>query len=699
MNIASPATNSGSEADVIDLKGAVSTIWRGKYFVALAVVIFTLLGKYYIGFIAVPMYTSTSVVILDQRETDVTNLGNVLGDLGGDTVTLNSEVEVIKSRSLLERVVADLDLTSDAEFNPDLKAASNIDEILTRIRETLGFKDRDVTDGRKEIIVAVNNLLDKIDVQVLPGTFVIRIAVQTNDGAKSALISQTIAEIYVQSQIETKLKATEDASTWLSTRVSELQLEVERTQTEVKAFKATSELLSIEELAVREIQLKELRERLEETRSAMRESVLLLDALEKAEDPDLIVQLSGDSMLRTLHSQFDTNPEAKLAFYERINTLTPRVKNKITQADTEITTLSAGASAMAAQVARQNEELIKLQQLQRTAESNRVLYEHFLNRLKETSAQQGLHNSDSRVLSRAEIPFGPSSPKGNLVTALCVVLGAFFGVAFVLLKEKGTSVYRTSEELEDDTGMTSLGQVPILPFTERAKVLTYLDENRTSPAAEAVRNLRTSIFLSATTPPKVICVSSSMPGEGKSTLSLALAQNVAQMGKKVLVIEGDMRRRIFSSFSETTSPHGFASVASGSVDLKDAVKYNPEVGADILHAEESKINPADIFSSPGFGNLLIRIREDYDFIVIDTPPILVVPDARILAKQVDSMLVVVKWDSTTKEMVSETLRELRKVGIQRPSLVLNQINFKKMQGYGYGGQYGNYKNYNNYYNT
>lgn len=171
------------------------------------------------------------------------------------------------------------------------------------------------------------------------------------------------------------------------------------------------------------------------------------------------------------------------------------------------------------------------------------------------------------------------------------------------------------------------------------------------------------------------------------------------MGKKVLVIEGDMRRRIFGNFSSTTSEQGFVSVVKEKISLEDAVTYNPDLGADILHAEPSDTNPADLFASAGFLKLITQLRAKYDFIVIDSPPLLVVPDARILAKHVDAMLLVVKWNTTTKTMVQESLRELEKVGLEQPGLILNQINFKKMQSYGYGGRYGSYKSYQGYYNT
>lgn len=462
-------------------------------------------------------------------------------------------------------------------------------------------------------------------------------------------------------------------------------------------MEAGTDLINAEVLAQREFQLKDLRDRLDAARAEMQSNMALLSTISQTDDPATIATLTEDVTLRSLLSRLDT-PEARQSFDNRVDLLTQRLENDVIQMESQIGSLENSVQLIADQVERQNEELIQLQQLQRAADSNSVLYEHFLARLKETAAQKGLHRSDSRILSQAEVPFGPTSPKKSLVGAMCLVLGAVLGAAIVLLRESGTEVYRVASELEA-TGEVAMGQIPVFPFVERDKVLSYLNENRTSPAAEAIRNLRTSIFLSGSTPPQVICLSSSMPGEGKSTLSLALGQNIAQMGKKVIVIEGDMRRKIFGNFSKSTAEHGFASVLSGKVTLEDAIIHNPDLGADVLHADSSKTNPADLFASQEFFDLMANLRAQYDFIIIDTPPLLVVPDARILVKHVDAMLLVVKWNSTTKSMVRDSLRDLEKVGMHHPGLVLNQINFKKMQGYGYGGRYGNYQNYQGYYNT
>lgn len=239
-----------------------------------------------------------------------------------------------------------------------------------------------------------------------------------------------------------------------------------------------------------------------------------------------------------------------------------------------------------------------------------------------------------------------------------------------------------------------MGQVPLLPARKRRDTVTYLANKPTSAAAEAIRNLRTSIMLSnVDKPPKVIVTTSSIPGEGKTMLSLALAQNFSGMGKKVLLIEGDIRRRVIGQYLGQNPKEGLLSVLSGERPLSDLVVRDEGVGADVLIGEKTSANAADIFSSESFSRLLAEAKREYDLIVLDTPPVLVVPDARIIAQNADVILFAVKWDSTSKSQVEEALRMFESVNQRVSGLILNLISPKGMKRYGYGGKYGAYSAY------
>jgi capsular exopolysaccharide synthesis family protein len=222
-------------------------------------------------------------------------------------------------------------------------------------------------------------------------------------------------------------------------------------------------------------------------------------------------------------------------------------------------------------------------------------------------------------------------------------------------------------------------------------VLRYLAEKPASPAAEAVRNLRTSLLLSnPDRPPQIIMSTSSLPGEGKTTQSIALAQNMAAMGKRVLLIEGDVRRQVFGAYFQLPAARGLLAVISGEVVLADAVQSHPTHGFDILMGEQGKVNPADVFASARFAALLEMARRNYDFVIIDTPPVLVVPDARVIGQLVDTVIYAVHWDKTHRHNVAEGLRLLGSVNVPVSGMVLSQIDPVGMKKYGYAATYGAY---------
>ncbi|WP_297339851.1 polysaccharide biosynthesis tyrosine autokinase, partial [Pseudophaeobacter sp.] len=313
----------------------------------------------------------------------------------------------------------------------------------------------------------------------------------------------------------------------------------------------------------------------------------------------------------------------------------------------------------------------------------------------ETSVQQGIQQADSRVLSQAVLPRVPSAPRKSRILALSAILGAMFGVSWLLLREFMSNSFRSSQQLQAATGFTVLGQVPKFPGHKRKGVIEYLKEKPTSAGAESIRNLRTSVMLSnVDKPPQVIMLTSSVPGEGKTTLSLALAQSFSGLDKKVLLIEGDLRRLVFSEYFEAeTKKSGLVSVLAGESTLEEAIRPIDVVGTDVLLGEKTQANVADLFESERFANLMQVAREKYDIILIDTPPVLVVPDARSIAQHVDALLFAVRWDSTSQEQVAEGLRMLESVSIRPTGVVLSQIDMKGMKRYGYGGQYGAYSQY------
>ena len=688
------------EGDEIDLASLVQTLWRGKLWIALFGLLSMFVGGYYAYGLAVPVYTTKAAIALESRQEQVMDIESVVTGLGGDQSTINTEVEVIRSRGLIEELVLDLNLLNDPEFNSSLRPAPqfSMGQIVEYARDLVGTPVRHAPASERAILDrTINTVLEAISVSNLRQSFVFEITATSQTPEKSAEIANRLAELYVQSQIAVKFEKTEQATAWLSERVSGLQIELESAQARLKDFSTNTELVNAETLAALNRQLKDLRDRrktlVAQTELATNRRTTLREALQSGSEA--FAELARDGLLdQALRRLQDGAVGAQAAFNTRADALVSRAELEAARASSQLDAIEASIADVTLRIDKQSEELVTVEQLQREVEANRLLYEAFLSRLKETSIQQGIQQADSRILSRAVVPSQPSAPRKSRIMALSVILGLLIGAGLMLLREMAQNTFRTPEDLENRTGYSVIGQIPKIPANHRKNVLEYLTQKPNSAAAEAVRNLRTSLLLAnLDTPPKVIMSTSSVPGEGKTTQSISLAQNFAGLGAKVLLIEGDLRRRVMNEYFGHDDVKGFLSVISGEVALKDAAVYDETLRADILYGETSKINAADLFSSKTFANFVKELRDHYDHIIIDTPPVLAVPDARVIGQLVDAIIYTVKWDDTPHRQVIDGLKSLESVNLKASGLVLSQIDKQKMKRYGYGDSYGDYASY------
>ena len=687
--------------DEIDLMELFRALWRGKWLIMLISVVALFAGGYYAFGVAEPQYRSSATLTVEMRTNQVVDIESVISGASTETAALNTEIEIILSRRVLGKVVDELSLSEDPEFNPALRTPSALSQVVGSVKGLISSGEATETAGSSETKsprdLTIDALRRALSASVQRDTYVFTISATTGDARKSARIVNTLAEQYIEDQIAVKFEATEQAAEWLSTRVTELEENLREREDVLTQARAETDLISAEALEGLNLQAKDLRERLAEMReraATAQNEVDLLRDLRASDDRAALVEETNDLELRRLLEAIRSgDDDAEAMFDQRVDTLVANAEDVYDRLRGQVEALAASYRNLQDRIDRQSQDLVRIEQMAREVEATRTLYETFLTRLKETNIQRGLQRADSRVLSEA-ILGEQIAPRTSRILALSLILGAMGGAAIVLLRQFMHNTFRTASDLEAATGLPVLGQIPRMPIKARKDLISYLRDKPTSASAEAIRNLRTSLLLSdIDNPPKVIMSTSALPREGKTTQAISLAQNLAGLNKKVLLIQGDIRRRTLAQYFDHVPKDGILTALSGEVPLNEVVFHDDQLGADVLMGKKSHANAADLFSSDRFSTFLDRAREAYDFVIIDTPPVLVVSDARVIGQHVDAILFSVAWAHTQRGQVIAALREFESVNLRVTGIALGQIDPKGMRRYGYGGKYGAYGAY------
>lgn len=649
-----------------------------------------MIGGYYAYFVAVPIYPATTTVALQNEQQQViTDIESIFARGGTDVTSINTEFEVIRSRRLIGLLVDELNLVSDPEFNGSLRPESTTRRILNFLLGRVAHPPSSPELIRRSVIDAV---IGRISVANIRQSRALTISITTTAPLKSAEIINTLAQLYVENQIQQKLEATEQAIEFLSRRTAELEANVELLEQTFAQRTERSNAITSDVLQARNLQLRDLRERVSELtgRITSEESLiasfngnLSIDALESRVEEHDDVRFS--TMLQRFRSGRITQQELEFEIADTVASL----QQSLSRARQQLATLQLSEAQLASQVRDQSNALIAMQQLEREVDAARLLYQTFFSRLQEASVQQGLETADARILSEA-VPRQASSPRKSRILVLSSLLGAMLGAGIVLLQEWRFAGFRTSDDLEQQTGQRILGSISSLANEDRRFVLDHIKNKQNSQFAEAVRNLRTSILMSnIDNEPQVILLTSAVPGEGKTTLAIALTRHLSKMeGKRALLLEADIRRNTLRSYIDSKPPVELMDILLGKTSSENIDLYNEDLEIELLTGTNSSGNAADLFASRRFKDLMAALRETFDYIVIDSPPVLAVPDARVLASYSDAVVFVVRWSVTSKTQVQQGINMIESVGTTLTGMVMTQVDQRKMKTYGYQGQYG-----------
>ena len=706
---------------------------RFRLFSAVAIAVF--LAALLVTLQATPKYTATSSVMLDTRKERVTNVEEVLSGLPMDSSAVDTEVEVLKSRQLAERVATTLKLDQDPEFNGALRKPKGLRAVTHTIKTWIGaappadVKLSPVMQQKRRDGV-VDAVLRGMTVRRSGLTYVININYESESPTKAALIANKYAELYLLEQLEAKFDATRQATTWLNSRLGELRGQVLQDEAAVQQYKIANNLMSAsgtslteqeissfnQSLAQAKAQVAEDEARLSTARSQMARGSTGEDVGEALSSP-VIQQLrqqraSVSAQVADLQGRYgDRHPEmlkAKRQLSDIDGQIQQEVQRIISNLEAKAQVSRQRAAAVGGSLggargtlAANNRAGVRLNELERNAEASRTLYESYLNRFKETSTQEGIGQSDARIVSKAKIPGAPSSPKVNLNLTLGLLFAVSAGIAAVILAEMLDAGLATAEDVERRLDTSYLGAVPLLSSVSEGRSeapIDYVVSKPLSSFSEAFRNLRASIMYSRLGEDvKVVAVTSALPGEGKTTTSVCLARSAAMQGLRTVIVDCDLRRRTVNRLLEAEPAAGLIEVLSGEITLDQALILDTASGASFLPLAKTAFTPKDVFGTVAMDRLLDELRARYDLVILDTAPLLPVADTRVLAPKADVVVFLARWRKTPQHAIEAAFRLMSGTGAHIGGVVLTQVDMKQQTKYGYGDPGYYYAEYKKYY--
>jgi capsular exopolysaccharide synthesis family protein len=672
-----------------------------------------------------PLYQVTSKVAIfpeNQNALGFKDLENSSPDYEYEA-TLETQAAILRSDALAMKVIEAMNLDQNPKF-----------ATATRPRNGDSLQVSSMQPDPATAVALLGRFRSGLSVQIIPNSRLVQISYTDPDPRLATEIVNALVRTFTEENFKTKYEAVTQTSDWLSTELADLQMKVQTSEEKLVRYQKDHSILGVDEKQnIVTAKLDELNRELTAAQT---------DRIQKESDYRLGVESGtaaisrpsregANSMLDKLREkEVDLNTQYA-QILTQFGTGYPKVaelNNQLKQARADIAAQEArmqqgirdeylGAlqrenllitafNQQKQEANHLNESAIEYSVLKRDAEANRQLYQNLLQRLKEAGVSAGLRSSNIRVVDIARTPTQPIKPNvpRNLFLGLMLGLAGGLGLAFVL-ESLDTSI-RTMEELSAISTLPALGMIPLQlssngalrkrlkPVTAEAyeyelpHLVTYARPK--SEAAEAYRSLRTSILLSSYGgPPKVILVTSALPQEGKTTISANSALVLAQRGSRVLLIDADLRRPGIDKLFGFKSRGGLSTLISGGDKSEDVIVPFPDVpNLWILPAGPIPPQPAELLGSTVMRDHLARWRNEFDHVIIDTPPCLSVTDAVVLTPEADRIILVARAGKTTKLALRRACDLLLQVNARVMGIVLNALNMRSGEGYYYySGRY------------
>jgi succinoglycan biosynthesis transport protein ExoP len=626
------------------------------------------------------LYSASAVVMLEQRKNNVADASSVLSSLPTDAASIQNQIQILTSRDLASQVVDKLGLANDPEFN----SAGPLDT-LRSAADADTFRER-----------VVNAFLSRLSVENEGLSTAITISFRASSPEKAAQIANAVAETYVQSQLETKFSATRGATNWLEGRVRDLSHQVQAADAEVERYKAEHDLnessggepLIDQQISAISTQLVQAKADLAQKQATFSRVDMLMKAghgadISQAVASPVIIQLRAQEadLIRNeadLVTKYGPKHPKLIAVQSQRHDLEQKVveevarvagslANDVSVSRSQVASLEASLSDAEQEARTQGLLRVKLQSLEVNAASTHSIYEAFVARLRAIQDQSAIEASDARVISHAVAPNAPSSPHRMLIFAASIPASLMFGLLVALLAERFGSASQTPQARMRNVPV--LAEIPGVGHPRAADlVLDWPD----CPFAQATRHLAENIaYGAARGGPRVILVTSAQAGEGAGTIAVSLARAAAQLGRRVVLLDGNFAKPMLPSLAVARAGSGLADVLTGRTPLSRTLMRDRRSNLLLLGAAPARGgDAAPVFASRQFRDLLAHLRTRCDLLFMVAPPVLASANTQALVPHADAVMLVARADAQTRPTIAAAVDMLAAIPAPPIGLVL-----------------------------
>lgn len=731
----------------VDLRQALKTLWRQKWTILLTFVVITGGTVAFVN-TATPRYTADVQILFESSGGKFIDLAAAVEGRPQDEASVLGEIQVIKSRDLAQRVIDSLNLAGDPEFNRKLQTktalARFMDDLLGQRDErvvpgagvSLPIKDDTATNehAAAEATVAselspeeteriererlVATFLDRLDVELVGRSRAIKVSFTSQSPITAAAVANNLADLYLTSRLEGKFDNARKASVWLADRAAKLRQQVEEAERAAESYRGKHNLLQGERGTMLVEQISDLNGKMTDASMQRSEAEANLAQVRRLAGSTVDVasaaQVLDSSLYQRLREQ-EVELERKEAdlgqnlgsrhpaiiqlraekeklqqnLQSEVAKIVRRLENQVEVTRRREAALAKDLNAMKQELAVANRAGVNLRTLERDAEANRLLLDKFMTAFMETTAQQDADSQlpDARIISSAAIPTGPSFPRKTLMVVLAFLASSLISVLLAFMREMVDAGYRSATQVEHDLGVPVLAHVPKVGkgTQKRGILLAQVADQPASAYSEAVRAIFTKLLLtSPDRTPKTLLFVSSEAGEGKTSLASAVAVILARAGRKVLLLDADIRRSPIAEALGSSSGQGLLDVLTGTATIDGTIMPGSAYGADLMLAGKFDKNYVDYLVPEKLEPLLRRLEGSYDLVVIDAPPVRILMDTQVLASIADATVLVVEWGKTRKEIVRYTTEQLLGAGAHIAGVVFSKVDVHKLSQYHYG---------------